>query len=99
MNEESIGELTIDVKPTERPKVRTKAKRDIIRFTGEKPTAINLEHVTCMYIEGKRITFEFYTKAQFIDFQDEAAAESVFEVLLQTWSSEVEIKENKCGAC
>lgn len=99
MNEEAIGELTTDVIQGERPKVRTTAKRDIIRFTGEKPTAINLEHVTSMYIEGKRITFEFYTKAQFIDFQDEAAAASVFEVLLQTWSSEVEIKENKCGAC
>lgn len=67
-----------------------KKKRDIIRFNGERPTAINLEHVTSMYIEAKRITFEFYTKAQFIDFEDEAAATSVFEVLLQTWSSEVE---------
>jgi hypothetical protein len=74
-------------------RVRAKAKRDIIRFSGDRPTAINLEHVTSMYIEEKRITFEFYTKAQFIDFETEEAAASVFEVLLNTWSSEVEAQE------
>lgn len=83
----------LNEQPNPAPKARTKAKRDIIRFNGERPTAINLEHVTSMFIEGKRITFEFYTKAQYIDFADDAAAASVFEVLLQTWSSEVEIKE------
>lgn len=71
------------------PVVRAKAKRDIIRFTGEKPMAINLEHVTGMYVEGKRITFEFYTKAQFVDFADDAAASGVFEILLNTWAGDV----------
>ena len=90
---EEITPDAANTAPVQAPKARTKAKRDIIRFNGERPTAINLEHVTSMFIEGKRITFEFYTKAQYIDFADDAAAASVFEVLLQTWSSEVEIKE------
>jgi hypothetical protein len=72
------------------PKARGKAKRDIIHFSGEKPTAINLDHVTVMYLEGKRINFEFYTKTQFVDFVDEAAAKSVFQVLMNTWSGDVE---------
>jgi hypothetical protein len=94
MNEEEIKECPRDACQGMIPKARTKAKRDIIRFNGEKPTAINLEHVTSMCIEGKRITFEFHSKAQFVDFADEGAAASVFEVLLTTWSSEVEIKES-----
>jgi hypothetical protein len=65
------------------------SKRDIIRFTGEKPVAINLEHVTSMYVDGKRITFEFYTKAQYIDMLDEEAAVRVFEVLVKAWCGNV----------
>lgn len=63
-------------------------KRDIIHFTGERPTAINLEHVTTMYLEEKRITFEFYTKSQFVDFLDEAAAQSIFQSLMKLWAGE-----------
>jgi hypothetical protein len=88
--ENTVAEITPKTEQTQEPKARLKVKRDIIRFSSdERPTAINLEHVTCMYIEGKRISFEFYTKVQFIDFADEAAAKSVFEVLLTTWSSDV----------
>jgi len=70
-----------------KPTART--KRDIFRFTGEKPTAINLEHITHMALEGKRITFFFYSTSLYIDLDDEAAASSVFEILLKTWASEV----------
>jgi hypothetical protein len=90
---EEIKEGLVNVEQTETPKAQTKAKRDIIRFSGERSTAINLEHVTNMYVEGKRITFEFYAKAQFVDFADDSAAASVFEVILNTWSSEIEIKD------
>jgi len=80
----------LDVRtPQPVPKVQGRAKRDIIRFNSERSTAINLEHVTSMYVEGKRITFEFYTKAQFIDFADEAAAANAFEVLSKIWASDV----------
>jgi hypothetical protein len=71
------------------PQKAPKRKRDIIHFTGDRPTAINLEHVTVMWLEGKRINFEFYTKSQFVDFADEAAAKSVFQVLMNTWSGDV----------
>lgn len=82
MSEEVIPEIS------KVPEIR-KAKRDIIRFTGEKPTAINLEHVTSMYLDGKKITFEFYTKAHFVDCVDEHSAKDIFEIILTTWSSDV----------
>ena len=71
------------------PQIRAKAKRDIFRFNGERPTAINLEHVTNMSLEGKKITFNFYSTAIFVELADEAAAASVFEVLLTNWSADV----------
>lgn len=89
MSEEGIPEVTPNAEMSLCTKPRSNPKRDIIRFQGGIPTAINLEHVTTIYIEGKRITFEFYTKAQFIDFEDEASAQSVFELILKTWSADV----------
>jgi hypothetical protein len=71
-------------------KPRVKSKRDIFRFAGEKPTAINLEHVTQMGMDGKRITFQFYSTAMYIDLADDAAAASVFEVLLNIWAGEAQ---------
>ncbi len=67
-----------------------KIRRDVFRFNGEKPTAINLEHVTNMQIEGKRITFTFYTNAIFIDMEDEDKAKTCFEQLLNVWASGAE---------
>lgn len=64
-------------------------KRDIFRFKGEKSTAVNLEHVTQMEQEGKRITFSFYTNAMFVDFDTPEAAAGVFEQLLNVWAHHV----------
>jgi hypothetical protein len=69
-----------------------KPKRDIFRFNGEKPTAVNLEHVTTMAIEDKRITFNFYTNAIFVDLETEEAARNAFEQILNVWAAEVELK-------
>ena len=80
----------LNEQPKPAPKARPKTKRDIFRFNGERPTAINLEHVAVMWVEGKRINFDFYTKSQFVDFADEAAAQSVFKVLMNTWSGDAE---------
>jgi hypothetical protein len=63
------------------------AKRDIVRFTGEKAVAINLEHVTIMSVEGSVISFEFYAKEQRVKFDTEEAAIQAFEYLLRTWAS------------
>lgn len=71
-------------------KAKNKAKRDIFRFAGEKPTAINLEHVTQINLEGKKITFQFYNTAMYIDLENEAAATSVFEVILNVWAGEAQ---------
>lgn len=98
-----IEEITPDAGSTKEEQDRTmdamrkeklRKKRDIIRFNGEKPMAINLDHVTSMYLEGKRITFEFYTKSQFIDLVDENSAASIFEIILSTWSSDIEVGES-----
>lgn len=79
----------LNEQPKPAPKARPKTKRDIFRFYGEIPTAINLEHVTNMSLEGKKITFNFYSTAIFVELADEAAAASVFEVLLTNWSADV----------
>lgn len=67
--------------------MNVKSKRDIFRFTGERPTAINLEHVTNMQMEEKRITFSFYTNAIFVDLDNEDSAKECFEQLLNIWTS------------
>jgi len=103
MSEEIINEVPAEIpcidaatqpvvpQPTcEIQKARSKSKRDIFRFAGEKPTAINLEHVTQIGMEGKKITFQFYSTAMFVDLADENAAKSVFEVLLNVWAGEAQ---------
>lgn len=85
MTEEPIGtSISADQKPQ-----KAKLKREIFRFDGERPTAINLDHVNLMFIEGKKITFQFYNSATFIELADEAAANSVFDVLLGAWVGEL----------
>lgn len=65
------------------------AKRDIVRLEGDRPTAINLDHVTHMFIEGKRITFNFYNSASFIDIIDEEKAKNVFQSIINLWCGDV----------
>lgn len=65
-----------------------KPKREIFRFNGDRPTAINLDHVTLMYIEGKKITFQFGSTATFIELADDAVTNSVFDALLSAWVGE-----------
>ena len=67
-----------------------KKKRDIFRFQGEKDISINLEHVTNMSIEGKRITFQFYSSATFVDLEDEESAKRALEQILSIWSFDAE---------
>jgi len=69
-------------------KPRVKAKREIFRFNGERPTAINLEHVSLMYIEGKKITFQFSNSATYIELADDEAANAAFDALLTAWVGE-----------
>ena len=74
--------------PTAAPVPRVKPKREIFRFNGDRPTAINLDHVNLMYIEGKKITFQFSSTATFIELADDAAANTVFDALLNAWVGE-----------
>jgi hypothetical protein len=83
---EEVKEETTSGVGNVEPTVKLKGKRDIFRFAGEKPTAINLEHVTQIGVDGKRITFQFYSTAMFVDLEDEASALSVFEVVLNVWA-------------
>jgi hypothetical protein len=68
-------------------KMSARTKRDIFRFNGETPTAINLEHVTSMSIVGKRITFSFYTNQIYVDLENDDAAKTCFEQLLNIWAA------------
>lgn len=69
------------------PPPRFKAKRDIFRFDGEKPTGINLDHVTVMCIEGNKITFTFHTNSISAELDTEDAAKTAFENLLTVWAA------------
>jgi hypothetical protein len=70
-----------------------RAKRDIFRFNGEKPTAINLEHVTHMSVEGKRLSFYFYTDCMSVDVATEEDAKNCFETLLNLWVADAVDKQ------
>jgi hypothetical protein len=75
--------------PELKPTPTFRKKRDIFRFQGEKDISINLEHVTSMFAEGKRITFQFYNTSTFVDLEDDAAAKKALEHILGVWSSDV----------
>ena len=66
-----------------------KPRRDIFCFNGERPTAINLEHVTHMSVEGRRITFNFYSTSLSVDLTDENEAKVCLEKLLTIWVADV----------
>lgn len=85
-----MTEVIIETEESEKATPIVKSKRDIFRFAGEKPTAINLEHVTKIALDGKKITFEFYSTAMYIDLQDDDAALSAFETILNIWAGEKE---------
>jgi energy-converting hydrogenase A subunit M len=91
MTEEIINEEAKHVENCQQKVVKhcQKAKRDIFHFNGERPTAINLEHVTRIMREANRITFCFYSDAIYIDLADDAAAEELFKILLTAWSGDV----------
>jgi hypothetical protein len=62
-------------------------KRDIFRFDGDKPTAVNLEHVTMINIEKNRLTLSFQMGSLSLDLSDEGKAKEVFEKLIDIWAS------------
>lgn len=69
--------------------LNSKTKRDIFRFNGAKPTAINLEHVHLIAIEEKKISFTFAMNGIAIDFETEEIAKNIFEQLLKVWAADV----------
>ena len=66
------------------------AKRNIFRINSDKPTAVNLEHVTMISVEENRITFSFFSNAVFIDLESKEVAEILFEKLLLLWAGDLE---------
>lgn len=66
--------------------LNAKTKRDIFKFNGDKPTAINLEHVTMINIEGKKINFAFLMNGIAIDMESEEIAKATFDQLLTVWA-------------
>lgn len=86
MSEEEVRECPVAVDEEAASKAKNKLNRNIIRFNGEKPAALNFEHVTNMYLDGNKITFEFYTKALPVEFADAAIAASTFDTLVTLWA-------------
>lgn len=66
--------------------LNAKTKKNLFRLCGEKPIVINLEHVTSMELEEKKIYFFFYAKVIEINFENSTSASSMFECLIDSWS-------------
>ena len=75
-------------------KLVANTKRDIFRINGDRTTAINLEHVVSMSVEGKQVNFCFYTNQINIDMVDEDAAKRCFEQLLNIWAANKQEKDD-----
>ena len=75
------------LKCCEKPKAKT--KRDIFRVVGGVPTAVNLEHVTMISVDGNRITFSIISGGLNVDLETPEQAIGVFEQLLQVWAGDV----------
>jgi len=69
--------------------LKHKTKRDIFRFSGENPSAINLEHVSMLKLEGKRLAFNFHTNGITVDFETEEGAKNAFEQIINVWAADV----------
>jgi hypothetical protein len=69
--------------------LKLKSKRDIFKFTGENPSAINLEYVTMIKLSGQKIEFTFQTNGLSVDFPNEEAAKNVFEQIINVWAVDV----------
>lgn len=91
MSQEGVLEAAEAVEGQEavKPQPTYRKKRDIFRFNGQEDMSINLEHVHKMTRKEKRITFQFPATADFVDFEDEAAAKNAYEQLLTVWASDV----------
>jgi hypothetical protein len=94
MSDENIQETAPNVEKKDQippTQIKTKTKRDIVHFAGERPAAINFEHVTSMRREGKTIFFDFYNKTQPIDMDSEDIAKNIYQALLNMWSGEINV--------
>jgi hypothetical protein len=65
-----------------------KIKRPVFRFNGSLPTGINLEHVTSMNVQDKKINFSFYAHHIFVEFETPEGALEVFNELMKAWAGE-----------
>lgn len=68
--------------------LETKTKRDLFKFNGQNPTAINLEHVTVMAIDGKKINFSFAMNGISVDMDTDEIARIVFDQVLKVWAGD-----------
>lgn len=92
MTEETISSLETDpgcAVPNQPPVIRLKAKRDIFRFNGVKTSSINLDHVTQIELDEKKITFIFINNSIFVEFETIEAAQGVYEQILKIWAHDV----------
>jgi hypothetical protein len=69
--------------------IKSKTKRDIFKFGGENPSAINLEHVSMMKLEGKKLMFNFHNSGITVDFETIDGAKNAFEQIINIWAADV----------
>lgn len=69
---------------------KVELKRDIFRFRGTQDTALNLEHITMITLEARKVFFNFYSNQIFVEFETEEGAKAVFDQVLNYWSSGID---------
>jgi len=66
-----------------------KSKRDIFHIIGSKPVAINLEHVTMITLDEKRITITFQGNSMSVDLATDEEAKNIYDKLIDIWASDL----------
>ena len=64
-------------------------KRDIFRFEGDKPTAVNLEYINMIQLEQNRITFTFQYNNFALDLSDADMAKKIYDKIVEIWASDI----------
>lgn len=88
MSEDNSMDSSVTAEPIKTAQ-KVHKKRDIFRFKGPEEMSLCLDHVHKITRKEKRITFQFAATADFVDFENEEAAEKGYDQIIGVWSADV----------
>lgn len=63
-------------------------KRDIVKIAGEHTSAVNLDHVTSIWLQDAKIVFQFQNNSVESTLSSAEEARNAFEKILEIWGGE-----------